>query len=203
MALMAPDTSTSLLRRLVRQDGAAWKLAYAYYWDLILKWCRLSGCSDADAEEIAQESMTRVLQQLESFQHPGTPGAFRGWLRTIARNQIADNHRDRIRPVGAGDSSFRQAGAAVGGVTHASPSLDHSLSLQQLILSVTGIGANTARSFVEFVICGRAATDIAAEADPPIQVDTVYQHVKRAAAALRDNLDSGDLSDLLRRAFPR
>ena len=77
MALMAPDTSTSLLRRLVRQDGAAWKLAYAYYWDLILKWCRLSGCSDADAEEIAQESMTRVLQQLESFQHPGMMSSLR------------------------------------------------------------------------------------------------------------------------------
>ena len=63
---------------------------------------RVSGCSDTDAEEIAQESMIRLSQQSESFQHPGTPGAFRGWLRTTVHNYIVDHHRDRIRPVGAG-----------------------------------------------------------------------------------------------------
>ncbi len=197
------STSSSFLRGLVQRRTESWKLADVVYRRMIFVWCRSAGCSQADAEEIAQETMVRVVGSVDGFEHSGRRGAFRAWLRGIAANLTVDHFRavGRQVPVGTGDSSLRAAHP--GGLREPQPGLDcdESWVLIEAICDISRVNENTARSFVEYVICGRDVVDIAADAPKPMQPQTVYKHVKRTGEALRGRLDEDNLSGFLRRVF--
>src|SRR5207244_1300605 len=63
------------------------------------------GLQSADADDVAQEVFASAAANLDRF-HRDQPGdSFRGWLRTIARNQIKLHfRRAQERPEAAGGS---------------------------------------------------------------------------------------------------
>lgn len=188
-------TSATLLRRLVKQDSLAWKLAHEYYGGLIFRWCRRSGCSVEVAEEIAQETLTRALQHLSEFEHREHPGGFRAWLLKIAQRLLIDEYRRSIPVIGTRDSSFHVKGAPV---IEDSRSEDEFVdSVLDLIRSRTSVTRETAMHFIEYSLYGRSAQEIAAQSEPPVMVDTVYRHAVRVAKALRNSLGDSDSEDLL------
>lgn len=46
------------------------------------------GLQDSDAADLAQETIRRVFRAIDSFEYDPNKGSFRGWLLTVARNEL-------------------------------------------------------------------------------------------------------------------
>src|SRR5262249_35643733 len=103
-------TSLSLLERARGRFAHAWDRLVALYQPLIYHWLRHQGLTHHTAEELTQDVLLVVLQELDRFAHPGAPGAFRGWLRTITAHRARAYWKaGKYRPAAAGGSDFHAA----------------------------------------------------------------------------------------------
>jgi RNA polymerase sigma-70 factor (ECF subfamily) len=101
------DTSVSLLERLAGQPtDLDWRRLFDLYHPLLRAWALRAGATDADADDLAQETLTVVVREVSAFDR-GRAGAFRSWLRAILANRLRDFFRARrSRPVATGESDF-------------------------------------------------------------------------------------------------
>ncbi len=100
-------TRASLLARL-RQSGTASDDAWREFVDLygrqIYKWCRHWQLQDADAEEVTQQVMLRLVSKMKDFVYdPGR--SFRAWLKTVAHHAWHDLVVSRRRQPASGGGS--------------------------------------------------------------------------------------------------
>jgi RNA polymerase sigma-70 factor (ECF subfamily) len=86
-----PSTSLSLLEQARKHDNTAWVLLVKLYSPLVYGWCRTSGLSPDNAEEIGQEVFFAVFTSLIHFHKEKPEDTFRGWLRRIVRNKCVDH----------------------------------------------------------------------------------------------------------------
>lgn len=102
----SPMTRVSLLVRI--RDGGdadAWAEFVEIYAPLVYRLARRYGAQDADAADLTQEVLKTVLRAAPGFVYDPARGTFRGWLLTVARNQLrkwADANR-RHPPLNGGD----------------------------------------------------------------------------------------------------
>lgn len=96
-------TRPSLLLRLRDRNAhpTAWDEFMTTYAPMIYSWCRKWGVKDADARDVTQTVILRLLVVLKSFQHKEGL-RFRSYLSTIARHLIND-----LRAVPTADRSAR------------------------------------------------------------------------------------------------
>ena len=162
------STHRSLLQRARGRDPAAWERMVVLYGPLVLGWCRRWGLRDDDAADVFQEVFQAVAAHLGGF-HRDRPGdTFRGWLRAITRNKVADHHRRRQRePAGVGGSEARDRLARV---AEPSPPDDpvgdaaEAELLHRALAMIRGeFEARTWSAFWQTAVDGRAAADVAAE----------------------------------------
>jgi RNA polymerase sigma factor (sigma-70 family) len=84
-------TQPSLLRAIRNaNDRQAWDLFDRTYRPLLLAWCQRSGLQAADSDEVTQSLLQRVSKEIRTFEYDPAKGRFRGWLFTLAKNEIAD-----------------------------------------------------------------------------------------------------------------
>jgi RNA polymerase sigma factor (sigma-70 family) len=101
IALQAEDTLLTrytLLSRLQNwddQDG--WKDFFDTYWRLIYSVAVRSGLTEAEAQDVVQETIITVAKDIHKFRRDRKLGSFRGWLRNIVRWRIGDQLRKRTR----------------------------------------------------------------------------------------------------------
>ena len=98
-------TSATLLDRvgLSPNDQVAWARFVGLYGSKIRGWCRRWGLQEADTEDVTQDVLLRLAQKLGAF-HYDPSRSFRGWLRTVTQNALADFLADRKRQCsGSGD----------------------------------------------------------------------------------------------------
>lgn len=89
-------TRYSLLSRLQnREDQNSWKDFFETYWRLIYSIALKSGLTDAEAQDVVQETIICVARDIEKFKRDRSLGSFKGWLRNITRWRIADQLRKR------------------------------------------------------------------------------------------------------------
>ena len=101
------STSSNLIRRAQKQDPAAWDRLAELYGPLIFSWCRRSGLSRPNATDAVQETLTALLRGINQYDE--NVGAFRGWLWTVARNQMIDlARRQAQQPLATGGTDFHQ-----------------------------------------------------------------------------------------------
>jgi RNA polymerase sigma-70 factor, ECF subfamily len=82
-------TSLSLLGRLQEKSHHDdWSRFVAIYKPFIERFIRLDMTLAADAEDISQEVLAKVVQHLPSFRRQ-RDGSFRAWLKTLTANQVA------------------------------------------------------------------------------------------------------------------
>jgi RNA polymerase sigma-70 factor (ECF subfamily) len=94
-------TRYSLLSRLQdREDNESWKEFFDTYWRLIYSVARRAGLTEAEAQEVVQETVISVAKDIEKFKRDRRLGSFKGWLRNITRWRIADLLRKRTGLVG-------------------------------------------------------------------------------------------------------
>jgi len=98
-------TSATLLGQvgLSPSDEVAWARFVGLYGSRIRGWCRRWGLQEADSEDVTQDVLLRLAQKLGAF-HYDPSRSFRGWLRTVTQNALADFLADRKRQCsGRGD----------------------------------------------------------------------------------------------------
>jgi RNA polymerase sigma-70 factor (ECF subfamily) len=104
--MSSPDsTRHSLLARLAdRSDAAAWTTFVALYSPLIQRCLSRYGLQEADAADVSQNVLARVVEQIQKFKViPG--GSFRGWLRTLTFRAFVDSRRSEADDLAAGGSA--------------------------------------------------------------------------------------------------
>ena len=89
--------SDALLVLAAQRDHSAFGALYDRYLDAVLRFCFYRLGNWEQAEDATGDVFVRVLANLAQFQPAGHDAGFRCWLFTIARNVVADCHRDRCR----------------------------------------------------------------------------------------------------------
>src|SRR5205814_9545440 len=89
-------TRRSLVDRLANwDDQKRWQEFFDTYWKLIYSTARKSGLTDAEAQEVVQETVITVAKTIDKLKYDATIGSFKGWLLQITRWRIADQFRKR------------------------------------------------------------------------------------------------------------
>ena len=100
MKLEAPllETRSSLIQRLKATiNGESWEEFFHTYWELIYNVARRAGLSEADAQDIVQETILKVHNSLDRFEYNRKRGTFKGWLRTVTRSRLNDFFKKQQR----------------------------------------------------------------------------------------------------------
>ncbi len=100
-------TNVSLLERVKNQaDQAAWTDFVQRYGPKVYGWAVRQGLQSSDAEDVAQEVLTKLLHSLKTFEYQ--TGKFRAWLKTVTRTTLLDyvDRRKRQGQAGGGTESF-------------------------------------------------------------------------------------------------
>ena len=92
------ETRSSLINRLKATiNGESWEVFFNTYWELIYSVARRKGLSEADSQDIVQETILKVHKSLERFQYNRDRGSFKGWLRTITRSRLVEHYKKKQR----------------------------------------------------------------------------------------------------------
>src|SRR6266516_2577964 len=89
-------TRLSLLNRLKNwEDQRSWQDFFNTYWKFIYGVAIKAGLSDAEAQDVVQETVVTVAKKIKDFQVSAQRGSFKAWLTHTARWRIADQFRKR------------------------------------------------------------------------------------------------------------
>src|SRR5271154_3697243 len=90
------QTRATLILRLKNwQDQASWQEFFDSYWRLIYGVARKSGMTDAEAQDVVQETMVAVANHMPKFAYDPKLGSFKAWLLNMTRWRILDQFRKR------------------------------------------------------------------------------------------------------------
>jgi RNA polymerase sigma-70 factor (ECF subfamily) len=96
-------TRRSLLGRLKNwDDQESWQEFFDTYWRLIYGFARKSGLSDAEAQDVVQETVMAVARKMQEFRYDPALGSFKSWLLHTTQWRIRDHYRKRQRLPEAG-----------------------------------------------------------------------------------------------------
>ena len=103
-------TRESLLSRIRHwDDQESWRDFFNTYWKLLYRAATKAGLSDAEAQEVVQETVMVVAKKMEHFKYDPAKDSFKGWLLYLTRKQVAMQYRKRQRE---GGGNGRRTGAA-------------------------------------------------------------------------------------------
>jgi RNA polymerase sigma-70 factor (ECF subfamily) len=108
------STRASLINRLKDwRDESGWQDFFNVYWKLIYGVARKAGLTDAEAQDVVQETLISVAKHMPTFKYDPSIGSFRAWLLNMTRWRIIGQFRKR-QPLAehrphAGDHTSRTA----------------------------------------------------------------------------------------------
>ena len=89
-------TRWSLLTRLKNWDDQdSWKEFFDTYWRLIYNVAIKAGLSDAEAQDVVQETVITVAKNLKDFKTDPARGSFRAWLLKTTQWRITNQFNKR------------------------------------------------------------------------------------------------------------
>jgi RNA polymerase sigma-70 factor (ECF subfamily) len=89
-------TRASLIHRLKNwQDDRSWQDFFKTYWKLIYGIARKSGLTDAEAQDVVQETLVSVAKHMPTFKYDPSIGSFKAWLLNMTRWRILGQFRKR------------------------------------------------------------------------------------------------------------
>lgn len=103
-------TRESLLSRIKDwEDRESWQDFFDTYWRLIYGTARKAGLSDAEAQDIVQETVLSVARKIDGFKYDPAVCSFKTWMLQLTRwrilNQLKRRNAEAARLVPAGTPS--------------------------------------------------------------------------------------------------
>jgi RNA polymerase sigma-70 factor (ECF subfamily) len=95
-----PTRRSLLIRLRSWDDQQSWRDFFDTYWKLIYRAAIKVGLSDAEAQDVVQETVIAVAKKMENFKYDPAVDSFKGWLLYLTRKQIALQYRKRQREYG-------------------------------------------------------------------------------------------------------
>lgn len=90
-------TRASLLDRLKdREDQGSWQEFFDTYWQLIYRVAKKAGLTDAEAQDIVQETVIAMVNKLPGFIYDPKVCSFKTWMLRLTRWRIIDALRKRL-----------------------------------------------------------------------------------------------------------
>jgi RNA polymerase sigma-70 factor (ECF subfamily) len=110
-------TRSSLVNRLRNwDDQGSWQDFFDSYWKLIYAVAVKAGLTDAEAQDVVQETVVAVAKQMREGGYDRTKSSFKNWLCLITRRRIVDHFRRRSnvkrKPLASADDTSRTDTAA-------------------------------------------------------------------------------------------
>lgn len=187
------STSTGLIDRVKEKDADAWQRLARLYTPLVYRWARQSNLQASDAADVVQDVFNSVARSINSFRHDLPESTFRGWLWTIARNQIRLHYRrskERPEALGGSDGNFvfRQHPDSADGDGEPSGFNSHASLVHRAVQLIRGdFQPQTWQAFWRLTIDGASATEIGAELG--MTPAAVRQAKYRVLCRLQEELD--------------
>jgi RNA polymerase sigma-70 factor (ECF subfamily) len=180
-------TSPTLLNRLRQPDQPrAWEWFVHLYTPLLLVWARRQGLQEADAEDVVQEILVKLVRELPTYERREGQ-SFRGWLFRVSVNQCRDYRRRKATRELPGD-------AGLAAVSEPSPVSELEEREYRRLLVHRGMQLvrpdfddKTWTAFVEVTVKGRPAAAVAAELN--VTKNAVFLARHRVLKRLREQLD--------------
>jgi RNA polymerase sigma-70 factor (ECF subfamily) len=94
---LIPTRATLLYRLKNWQDQSSWQEFFDTYWQLIYRFAIKGGLSEADAQDVVQETLVAVAKHMPGFKYDPAIGSFKAWLLNLTRWRIVDQQRKRAR----------------------------------------------------------------------------------------------------------
>lgn len=185
------ETRSSLIQR-VRDlgDVDGWNEFDRFYRPMLMRYARGRGLAADDAEEIAQQCMTAIVNQIGKFERHRS---FRGWLRGMVDHKVSDLFASRYRHRRA-DTAMLEGAADTSTSTGALWEEEWNESHLHALLGDlrNSFAEHTLKAFELYVVCSYAVADICRLLDmTPNQVyvakNRVINHIKKNFG---DTLDS-------------
>src|SRR5882672_1998065 len=105
------QTRQSLLSRLKNwDDSESWSDFFRTYWKLIFNTARKAGLTEAESQEVVQQTVIEVSKRIAEFKHSSRAGSFKKWLLQMTRWRINDQFRARLPLEVTGSSSLDDDG---------------------------------------------------------------------------------------------
>ena len=95
---LIPTRATLLERLKDWQDQSSWQEFFDTYWKLIYGVARKAGLTDAEAQDVVQETIFSVARHMPTFKYDPAIGSFKAWLLNMTRWRIIDQSRKRGPP---------------------------------------------------------------------------------------------------------
>lgn len=177
------DTRTTLLMRLRdRTDETAWSTFDRLYRSMLIQYTQARGLDLADAEDVAQQCVTAVMEQIDGYAHRAS---FKNWLYGIAEHKIVDLYRRRRRECQPADGVLTNAedsSTNADGIWHRHWMVAH---LRHCAESVRReVAESTYLAFERYAIQGHPVSDVAASLG--LTPNQVYVAKHRVLARIRE-----------------
>ena len=91
-----PTRATLIYRLKDWQNQSSWQEFFDTYWKLIYGVAHKAGLSDAEAQDVVQETMVSVSKHIPTFNYDPALGSFKAWLLNMTRWRITDQFRKRL-----------------------------------------------------------------------------------------------------------
>ena len=95
---LIPTRATLLERLKDWQDQSSWQEFFDTYWKLIYGVARKAGLTDAEAQDVVQETILSVARHMPTFKYDPAIGSFKAWLLNMTRWRIIGQIRKRGPP---------------------------------------------------------------------------------------------------------
>src|SRR6266498_1052034 len=96
---LIPTRATLLQRLKDWQDRSSWQEFFDTYWKLIYGVARKAGLTDAEAQDVVQETLVSVAKHMPTFNYDPALGSFKAWLLNMTRWRMISQFRKRASTV--------------------------------------------------------------------------------------------------------
>ncbi len=190
---MLETRATLLIRIRDPKDASAWTEFVRLYAPLLHAYAMKSGIQDADAADLTQDTLRLVLRAAPEFVYEPTRGSFRGWLLTIARNQVRKFQvKNANRAVGTGDSQVQAMLADLPGPTEELWDREYQLHLFYWAAHRVKpeFRENSWQAFWQSVVHNQAIEDVAAHLK--MTPGAIYIARSRITARIRQEIQNAE-----------
>ncbi len=162
------DTSITLMMRLGQShaDGAAWDRFVERYQPMIRAWCLKWGAQAADADDVAQEVLTKLVTAMKTFRYD-PDRSFRAWLKTVTQNAWTDLVKSQRLRAAAGPGRIHLVADSHDALVDLEQRMEEALDRELFVLAMhrveKRVKPTTWQAFHRTVIDNRPGPEVARE----------------------------------------